>query len=174
MWLLWFQTEVATAVTLFFLPTWLISYNTHSSPSLGCSLDPEPLLDNQHWSRKEHFIPQKTWDVALKWNLEFKIIVARAGAILEHMTDGNYITCNHCGNEWWFLHCGYKQQKILLPCEPRKHGSCSNYCLLAKMRVCHQLYWNILIMLWWESEQSIYFAGQRATNVEVQYSLACM
>lgn len=98
MWLLWFQAEVATAVTLFFLPTWLISYNTHSSPSWRCSLYPGPFLDNQHWSRKEHFVPQKTWDIELKWNLGFKIIMVRVAAILEPMTDGNYITCSNCGN----------------------------------------------------------------------------
>lgn len=34
-----------------------------------------------------------------------------------------------------FLHYHYEQQKILLSCEPRKYGSCSNYCSLGKMRV---------------------------------------
>lgn len=131
-WLLWFHAEVATAVTLFFLTTWLISYNTHSSPSWGCSLDHGPFLDNEHWIRKERFVPQRTWDITLKWNLRFKVIVVRVATILEYMTDGNYITSNHYGNGWWF-----SALCLLLPCEPRKHGSCSNCCLLGKMRPCN-------------------------------------
>lgn len=75
----------------------------------------------------------KTWDISLKLKLGFKIIVVRVAAILEYITDGNYITCNHCGNEWWFS----ALLKILLYCESGKYGSCSNCCSLGKMRVCH-------------------------------------
>lgn len=86
-------------------------------------------LTAQHQSRKEHFIPQKTWDVAIKWILGFQITVVKAAAILMMVTTSlSVIVVISDG----FLHCKYKLQKIMLSCEPTKYGSCSSCCLLGK------------------------------------------